>query len=40
MSGFLLKDAESIATVFVNNHFLQKERDQKNEWVVMVLEKC
>ena len=40
ISGFLLKDEESIATAFVKNHFLQKERDQKNEWVVMVLEKC
>jgi ribosomal protein L11 methylase PrmA len=40
ISGFLLKDEESIATAFVKNHFLLKEREEKNEWVVMILEKC
>lgn len=39
ISGFLLKDAESIGTTFAKNHFLQKEWNHKNEWVVMLLEK-
>ncbi|MEP6952276.1 MAG: 50S ribosomal protein L11 methyltransferase [Ginsengibacter sp.] len=40
ISGFLLKDEVAVATAFVKNQFLQKERDEKNGWVSMVLEKC
>ena len=40
MSGFLLKDEESIIGIFVKNHFVTIARKQKNEWVSLVLEKC
>lgn len=40
MSGFLVNDEEIITSVFLENHFLKKDRNQKNEWVVLILEKC
>jgi len=40
ISGFLLKDEESIVGIFVKNHFVTIAREQKNEWVSLVLEKC
>jgi ribosomal protein L11 methyltransferase len=40
ISGFLLKDEESMVGIFVKNDFLTIAREQKNEWVALVLEKC
>jgi ribosomal protein L11 methyltransferase len=39
ISGFLLKDEESIAAVFVKNNFIPYTREEKNGWVSIVLKK-
>ncbi|MEP6926949.1 MAG: 50S ribosomal protein L11 methyltransferase, partial [Ginsengibacter sp.] len=40
ISGFLLKDEKSIEMHFVKNNFVNIHSNEKNEWIVMVLEKC
>jgi ribosomal protein L11 methyltransferase len=40
ISGFLLKDEEAITECFLENNLLKKDRKQKNDWVVVALEKC
>jgi len=39
ISGFLLKDEETILSLFVKNNFVKNRGAQKNGWVALVLEK-
>ncbi len=39
ISGFLLKDEETILSLFVKNNFFKNRSAQKNGWVALVLEK-